>query len=49
MPFFEKHISVRYADTIKIGNEVLVYDNEGLSPKKVTNVTNLILKGNKTS
>ena len=37
---------VRYADKIDIGNEVLVHENNGLTPKQVTKVSRIIMKGN---
>ena len=38
--------SFRYADQVAIGDEVLVQENDGLTPSKVINVTSSTMQGN---
>ena len=38
--------SFRYADQVAIGDEVLVQENDDLTPSKIINVTSSTMQGN---
>ena len=44
---FIKFLSIRYADQVFVGNEVLIETNDEVIPAKVIDVSSLLLQGNK--
>ena len=44
---FIQCLSIRYADQVFVGNEVLIERNDEVAPAKVIDVSSLLLQGNK--
>ena len=44
---FIQFLSIRYADTVFVGNDVLIERNHEVIPAKVIDVSSLLLQGNK--
>ena len=44
---FIQCLSIRYADQVFVGNEVLIERNDEVVPAKVIDVSSLLLQGNK--
>ena len=43
---YKHQVYFRYADHVSIGDEVLVEENDKLIPRKVVNVSGLLMQGN---